>query len=118
MSTEHIWAAPAVEDIDHGVAVSDTAHACDALFRNRLDGPEPDSPDPASATGPFGGAADRRALRAATRRLPPEERRVVRMRLSGHDCADTIADVLDLPRPRVVLLLARGLSRIRHDLLT
>ncbi|GHC85776.1 hypothetical protein GCM10007079_28950 [Nocardiopsis terrae] len=104
MSTDLTWAAPATEGIDHGMELSDTEHAREALF----------------AGGPalFGGGADRRALGAALRRLPPAERRVVRMRLFGHESADAIASALDLPRPRVVLLLARGLSRVRHDLLT
>ncbi|WP_017589774.1 sigma factor-like helix-turn-helix DNA-binding protein [Nocardiopsis ganjiahuensis] len=121
MSTDQTWAAPTVEGVENvhrGVALDETEHAREALFRRGWDPFSEGGEQPAPATGPFGGAADHRALATATRRLPPEERRVVRMRLSGHDCAGTIADVLGLPRPRVALLLDRGLSRIRHDLLT
>lgn len=119
VDTDPNWAAPAVEDVDRGVERSDTEHARDALFRHGRGGTGGECRDPAvSGSSPFGGGADLRALGAALRRLRPAERRVVRMRLSGHESADTIAAVLGLPRPDVTLLLTQGLSRIRHDLLT
>lgn len=120
VNTDLVQAAPAVDDVDREVEFGYAEHARDALLHQGQDEPGAEIHAPAPLTGlfPFGGVADHRSLRAATRGLPPKERRVVRMRLFGHGSPDTIAAVLDLPRPQVTLLLARGLSRIRHDLLT
>ena len=120
MNTDLVRSAPDADDVDQEVELGYTEHARDVFLHHGQGEPGEEIRDPAPVTGPFpfGGVADHRSLGAATRRLPSEERRVVRMRLSGYRSPDAIAAVLDLPRSQVVLLLARGLSWIRHDLLT
>lgn len=115
MSTDTGTAAPAAADTEHAVEAAYADHARDVLLGPGADGP---LPGPAADPSLFGGAADDRALGLAARRLPPQERLVVRMRLGGHASARTIAAALRLPEARVARLLARGLARIRGDLLT
>ncbi|MFL1377804.1 sigma factor-like helix-turn-helix DNA-binding protein [Nocardiopsis protaetiae] len=113
-------AAPAFVDVERGVELSYAEHARDVLFHHWGQEAEGEDRDPAPdpRTSLFGGAADHRALAAATRRLPPEERSVVRMRLSMHESTDTIAAALNLSPSHAARLLAQGLSRIRDELLT
>ncbi|WP_150246355.1 sigma factor-like helix-turn-helix DNA-binding protein [Nocardiopsis quinghaiensis] len=120
MSIDAAWAAHAVVDIERSVELSYTKHARDVLFRHWQEEAEGEDRDSAPDTGPylFGGKAEHRALATATRRLPPEERRVVRMRLSMHESTDTIAAALNLSPSHVARLLTQGLSRIRDELLT
>ncbi|RKS08452.1 sigma-70-like protein [Nocardiopsis sp. Huas11] len=120
MSVDTTCAAPAFVDVERSVELGSTEHACDVLFRCWRDeaGGEAQDAAPDGRRSLFGGGADHRALMAALRRLPPRERRVVRMRLSLHGSTDTIAAALDLPPSHVSRLLVQGLARVRDELMT
>jgi DNA-directed RNA polymerase specialized sigma subunit len=120
MSIDATRAAPDFADVERGVELSYAEHARNVLSRHWSDEAEGEVRDPAPGTrhSLFGGGADHRALATAIRRLPPEERRVVRMRLSMHESTDTIAAALDLSPSHAARLLAQGLSRIHDELLT